>query len=128
MIQRVRRRAMGATAIEYGLVASPPLPPPVKVSPRTRYQRYLPPRARARAMGSLGDDTLAASGTTASTADSTAQFQTQMLASQQDLFTLAKTTSSTLTTQRWLQIAATLSIPLAGLVWKWILGRRTSTL
>lgn len=127
-MRRARRRALGATAIEY--VLTPTLPPSVKVSPRTRYQRYLPPRTRAqaRAMGSLGDDTLAASGTTASTADSTAQFQTQMLASQQDLFTLAKTTSSTLTTQRWLQIAATLSIPLAGLVWKWILGRRTSTL
>jgi hypothetical protein len=51
-----------------------------------------------------------------------------MLTNQQQLFTLAQTTSSTLTTQRWLQIAATLSIPLAGLVWKWILGRRTSTI
>lgn len=86
-----------------------------------RYRR--PGPRRALAMGSLGDDTLAVTSATQDPA--TTAFQTNLLASQQALLNLAVTTSSTLTTQRWLQIAATLSIPVAGVVWKWILGRRS---
>lgn len=85
----------------------------------SRYHRRTGRPRRAMALGSLGDDTLSAT-------DATTQFQTNLLASQQSLLQLAKTTSSTLTTQRWLQIAATLSIPVAGVIWKWILGRRTA--
>lgn len=79
-------------------------------------------------LGSLGGDTLAAGAADPTVVDPTVAWQNAMLASQQQLFALAQTTSSTLTVQRWLQIVATLSIPLAGLVWKWILGRRTSNL
>lgn len=85
----------------------------------SKYHRRIGRPRRAMALGSLGDDTLSAT-------DATTQFQTNLLASQQSLLQLAKTTSSTLTTQRWLQIAATLSIPVAGVIWKWILGRRTA--
>lgn len=118
------RRGMG-DLIEYGNGPAGPImmtPPPAKMV-QSRARMPVAPRPRGRSLGSLGDDTLATGAT-----DPTVAFQTALLASQQQLFQLAKTTSDTLTVQRWMQIAATLSIPLAGLVWKWILGRRGANL
>lgn len=61
-------------------------------------------------LGSLGDDTLSTPTVGDQMAQATAQWQQDVLASLQR-------GADTLTLQRWLQIAATLSIPLAAAVW-----------
>jgi len=71
-------------------------------------------------LGSLGDDSLSTPTVGDQMAQATAKWQQDVLASLQR-------GADTLTLQRWLQIAATLSIPLAAAVWKAIwpsLGKR----
>jgi len=76
-------------------------------------------------LGSLGDDTSDAGSTLSQptlTDPATAQWQASVLTQlQSGVDTLRKAEL-----QKWLQIAATLSIPLAGVVWKWIFKKGAS--
>jgi hypothetical protein len=71
-------------------------------------------------LGSLGDDTLSTPTVVDQFAISTAKWQ-------QDVLNSLQRGADTLTLQRWLQIAATLSIPVAAAIWKALwpsLGKR----
>ncbi len=90
----------------------------VSSSPPTLWRQ-----GRKISLGSLGDD--APGDTTLSVptvADPTGQWQAQVLAQLQD----GVATLRTANTQKWLQIIATVSIPLSAAIWKAILSRRAS--
>ena len=73
----------------------------------------------------MGDDvaaTTAAPGTTL--AQDTYDIATKSLAVQQNQLAWLQAAEERAKFQKWVQIAATLSIPLAGAVWRLILGRR----
>lgn len=112
---RISRSALGDIT-EYGTLASQP-PVIKKPAPRVRYM----PVGRAPAWYSemqgatLGDDTTLTD--TPPTGNDQAVIQAQILA---DL----NRGISELKLQRWLQIIATLSIPLAAQLWKMILRKR----
>lgn len=75
-----------------------------------------PPRSRVHMRNSaLGDDT---SGTT--------EWQDNMLATMQDMRDWQKQWVQKDEMQRWIQIGATLCIPLAAAVWRHILKRRSA--
>lgn len=85
------------------------------------------PRVAFGALGSLGDDTTGAATITAPTIGpdpATLQWQANVLGQlQAGVATLRKAEL-----QKWLQIAATLSIPLAGAIWKMIFRKGAATI
>jgi len=83
---------------------------------RARVHRQMGP-----ALGSLGDDPASASTLSQPTLTdpATAQWQANVMAQLQAGVQTLKTAEL----QKWLQIAATLSIPLAGAIWKVIFGK-----
>jgi hypothetical protein len=115
--------AMGDMA-EYGLTRPimPTSPPPTKFMGSARPIRYVSSRTR-NTLGSLGDDPIPATTLdTPTVTDPTQQWQDQVLSQLQSGVAVLKAGEL----QKWLQIAATLSIPLAAAVWRAILGRRRS--
>lgn len=81
----------------------------------TDFSGRLPRRLPALVLGSLGDDTLS----TPTITDPTAQWQQNVLAQLQagvDTLKMAET-------QKWLQIAATVSIPVMGFLWAKVFPR-----
>lgn len=88
-------------------------------------RRYRARRARLP----MGDDVAAVTPTDGSTlASETTDLNRKMLATQQNTLAWLQAAESRAKLQKWVQIAATLSIPLAGAIWRVILGRRRSSL
>jgi hypothetical protein len=95
----------------------------------TMFPVHWKPRVPFGAMGSLGDDTSGAATITSPTLTVTAppetlQWQANVLSQlQAGVATLQKAEL-----QKWLQIAATLSIPVAGAIWKMIFKRGAASI
>lgn len=95
----------------------------------TTFPVYRKPRVPFGTLGSLGDDTTGAATITSPTLTVTAppetlQWQANVLAQlQAGVATMQKAEL-----QKWLQIAATLSIPLAGAIWKMIFKRGAASI
>lgn len=122
-------RGFGASAIEYDYGGSvrpiekaPPSPPPVKLVAGRRMvprgQRYVLGAPdwyeKMQGLGSLGDDTLAA----------TTVQQQQLEAQQQTLAAIQKQAEGD-RFQKWIQIGVTASIPVFGALWRALgIGRR----
>jgi hypothetical protein len=79
---------------------------------RTRYRRHLGDVPSPTAVA-LPDSTL-----------SQDQYNQQMLSVAQQQYAFIQKFNQQYVLHGWLQLAATLSIPLAGAAWKWLLGRR----
>lgn len=135
---RIARGALGATISEYLLVPLPEPPPP---PPPTRVMasrgRVGPRWYRQLQGGSLGGSDLGTLGADAPTGHTlavptisendpaTTTFRTQLLASNQALLDAERERTHKEQVRGFLQIAATLSIPLAAAIWRALgIGRR----
>jgi hypothetical protein len=72
---------------------------------------------------SLGDDIVPGSSLDPATSPTIGDPQAQMVLELQGMRADLASKLATEQTQRWMQIAATLAIPLAAAMWRWLLGK-----
>lgn len=110
----VRRRAMG-DMVEYPLVLVPPtIPPPKKTTFGT------PPPRRVFARARLGDTVLTDATDQSHDPMTQADFQQRLLASVDNVAAWQERWVKKDELQRWIQIGATVSIPLFTGLWRWL--------